>query len=99
MESLAEVTLNGQILDTLWKQPFRLDVTGVIKPGANVLEVKVVNAWNNRLLGQKKEPAAFSAPDVFKPWLFKEVNVDGPLLPAGLLGPVQLLTIQTVEVE
>jgi hypothetical protein len=99
VESLADVTLNGHEFGTFWKQPFRLDVTDVIKPGANELEVKVVNAWHNRLVGQKKEPAAFSAPDVFKPWLFKEVNIDGPLLPSGLLGPVQLLTIQTVEVE
>ena len=99
VESLADVTLNGQKFGTLWKQPFRLDVTDVIKPGANVLEVKVVNAWHNRLLGQKKEPAAFNAPDTFKPWLFKEANIDGPLLPAGLLGPVQLLTIQTMEME
>jgi hypothetical protein len=99
VESLAEVTLNGRKFGALWKPPFRLDVTGAIKPGANVLEVSVVNTWYNRLLGQRKEPAAFSAPDVFKPWVLKEVNTDDPLGTSGLLGPVQLLTIQTVEVE
>jgi hypothetical protein len=99
VESLADVTLNGQKFGTLWKQPFRLDVTAVIKPGANALEIKVLNAWNNRLLGQNKEPAAFNAPGTFKPWLFKEVNADGPLLPAGLLGPVRVLTIQTIEAD
>jgi hypothetical protein len=97
VESLAEVTLNGRKFGALWKPPFRLDVTPVIKPGANVLEVKVVNTWYNRLLGQKKEPAAFSAPDVFKPWVLKEVSTDDSLRTSGLLGPVQLLTIPTVE--
>jgi hypothetical protein len=95
VESLAEVTLNDRKLGTLWKQPYRLDVTDAIKAGSNVLEVKVVNTWNNRLMGQKLEPAAFSAPGTFIPWVASWPNYkpSTPLQPSGLLGPVQVTTL------
>jgi len=47
----AEVILNGQNLGVLWKPPFKLDVTGQLKDGANELIVKVTNTWTNRLVG------------------------------------------------
>lgn len=100
VESLAEVTLNGTTFQWLWQPPYRLDITEALKPGANALEVRVVNAWHNRLVGQKHAPAAFSAPGTFKPWL-AEKNFDPgkDLKPAGLLGPVQILTTSTSEVN
>jgi hypothetical protein len=55
----AEVTLNGRNLGVLWKAPFRCDVSGLIKPGRNTLEVKVTNLWPNRLIGDER-----LAPDV-----------------------------------
>jgi hypothetical protein len=44
------------VIGVLWKPPFRLDVTGAAKAGTNVLEVKVCNLWNNRLLGDEQLP-------------------------------------------
>ena len=56
--------------------------------------------WEDSETGKETQGrAAFSAPDVFKPWVLKEVNTDDPLGTSGLLGPVQLLTVPTVEVE
>ena len=54
VEVMAEPKLNGQALGTLWKPPFRVDVTGALKPGANALEVKVVNLWINRMIGDEQ---------------------------------------------
>jgi hypothetical protein len=48
---MAEVRLNGRDLGILWKPPFRVEVTEALKPGENSLEVKVVNLWINRQIG------------------------------------------------
>lgn len=53
---IAEVTLNGKSLGTLWKTPFEVDVTEAVKPGDNLLEVKVVNLWINRQIGDEQLP-------------------------------------------
>ena len=53
---MAEVKLNGQDLGIMWKPPFRAEVTGVLKPGPNELEIKVVNLWINRQIGDEALP-------------------------------------------
>src|SRR6185503_17416985 len=57
VKDLAEVSLNGRALGVLWKPPFRVDVTGALKPGVNRLEIKVTNQWTNRLIGDRTAPA------------------------------------------
>jgi hypothetical protein len=56
VEVIAEVRLNGTDLGILWKPPFRVEATGALKPGENSLEVKVVNLWVNRLIGDEQLP-------------------------------------------
>ena len=53
---IAGVKLNGHDLGILWHDPFRLDVTKHLKPGANTLEVAVTNLWVNRLIGDEQLP-------------------------------------------
>jgi len=53
---MAEVRLNGKDLGILWKPPYRVDVTGTLRPGENVLEVKAVNLWINRQIGDEFLP-------------------------------------------
>jgi hypothetical protein len=89
VKDIAEVSLNGRALDALWKPPFRVDVTGALKPGANRLEIKVTNEWTNRLIGDQTAPAdkkvlAAGGPAGFGP--------PPTLTEAGLLGPVTFLS-------
>jgi hypothetical protein len=56
VQVVAQVTLNGKDLGTLWKSPYRLDVTDTVKPGENTLEVKVTNLWVNRMIGDENLP-------------------------------------------
>ena len=56
VEVIAEVIVNGRNLGVLWKPPFVIDVTDAIKPGPNALEVRVVNLWPNRLIGDEQLP-------------------------------------------
>jgi hypothetical protein len=53
---MAEVTLNGKNLGILWKPPFRADVTDALNSGDNILELKVVNLWINRQIGDEQLP-------------------------------------------
>ncbi|HEX2101831.1 MAG TPA: hypothetical protein VHF69_14255, partial [Candidatus Synoicihabitans sp.] len=56
VQVIAEVALNGRALGTLWKPPFRVDVTSALRSGLNHLEVKVTNLWVNRLIGDEQLP-------------------------------------------
>ena len=56
VRELCRVRLNGKPVATLWKSPFRMDVTDFAKPGANALEVDVTNLWTNRLIGDEQFP-------------------------------------------
>lgn len=56
VQIMAEVTLNGKSLGILWKPPYRVDVSDTLKDGENTLEVKVVNLWINRMIGDEQLP-------------------------------------------
>ncbi len=57
VEVIAQVRLNGRILGTLWKPPFRVDITDAVRRGENNLEVLVSNLWPNRLIGDEQLPS------------------------------------------
>jgi (4-O-methyl)-D-glucuronate---lignin esterase len=56
VEVMAEVIVNGLSMSILWKSPYRVDVTDVIRRGENTLAVKVINVWVNRLIGDERLP-------------------------------------------
>lgn len=85
VKNLAEVYVNGQKATTLWTPPFAADITRYLKPGKNKLEIKVINSWVNRLVGDAQPGAkkiTYIAMPLFSP--------DSPLQESGLLGPVTL---------
>ena len=56
VKDLAQVTLNGHDLGVWWKPPFAQDVTAFLKPGRNVLKIRITNTWINRLIGDEQYP-------------------------------------------
>lgn len=48
---LAEVLINGQSAGIIWTPPYRLDITGMLRPGTNHIEIRATNTWANRLIG------------------------------------------------
>jgi hypothetical protein len=87
VESLCEVRLNGVDLGVWWSFPFRREITAQLRPGTNELEIKVVNLWCNRIIGD----AALPENQRRTRTNITRLTKDTPLEPSGLLGPVRLL--------
>jgi hypothetical protein len=87
VKNLAEVSVNGKPLGILWKPPFRVNIASAVKPGANTLEVKVTNLWVNRIVGDQQPGAT----EKFTYTSQRFYRANSPLLPSGLLGPVQIV--------
>ncbi len=91
VNNLADVTVNGKDLGIVWHAPYRVDATGVMKPGENELTIKVTNAWVNRLIGDQQ-------PGTTRKYTFTDIKpyrANSPLQQSGLLGPVQISTVTT----
>jgi hypothetical protein len=93
VHGLATVRLNGQRLETLWMQPWHIDITPALRQGENVLEVDIVNSWHNRLAGDAGLPLEKRQTILLR----QTVTENQPLQPAGLLGPVTITTAETRE--
>ncbi|MBR5025217.1 MAG: hypothetical protein IKX48_09130, partial [Victivallales bacterium] len=52
----ARVFINGRDCGILWKAPFRVNATGIMKAGANDIRIEVTNRWVNRLIGDEELP-------------------------------------------
>jgi hypothetical protein len=88
VKNLAEVSVNGQPMGIVWKAPFRVDATAAMKPGPNAVVVKATNLWVNRLIGDQQ-------PDATRKYTYTTQQFyqqNSPLLPSGLLGPVQVIS-------
>ncbi len=88
VKDLAEVSVNGQSIGIVWKEPFRIDISEGLKTGENELEIKVVNLWKNRLIGDE-QPGANKL--TYTPQ--QSYQADSPLNPSGLMGPVKIMGI------
>ena len=55
---MARVRVNGTDQGILWRPPFRVTLDHALRPGANVLEVEVVNLWINRLITDEALPSS-----------------------------------------
>lgn len=102
LSKVGEVWLNGTNLGIAWTKPYRFDVTDVIKPGDNLLEVKVANTWSNRLKGDAVTGDDFTFTNVTET-VVVGMNIsrlkwkDVPLIESGLKGPVNLIIMKPID--
>ena len=86
---MAEVWVNGQYCGRAWKEPYRVDISAAAREGENTVEVKVANLWVNRLVGDLQPDCPEKIAFTDSP---RSVQPGQPILPAGLLGPVQVVS-------
>lgn len=89
VKAIAKVVINGIEMGGAWTPPYNVDITKALKPGENKLEIKVVNTWVNRLLGDSMLPA-----DQRKTTVHFGPDPKNGLESSGLLGPVKINVIK-----
>ena len=95
VREIAEVIVNGTTCRTLWKPPFRAEVTSLLRPGTNELTIRVTNLWANRLIADSRLPEKQRVS--WSTW--NPYTGDFELLPSGLLGPVKLRVGARISIE
>ncbi len=88
VHDMASVKLNGRDLGVVWCDPWDVELpTGLLREHGNELEITVANRWPNRLIGdQALPPEKRRTKTTWNPF-----HKDSPLLPSGLIGPVQIM--------
>ena len=86
--NIASVKVNGIDCGTIWTKPYSVDIKKAIKPGINQIEIEVTNTWRNKLIADELMP------DKRRTWLNSPYKLkDKPLLPAGIIGRVEIFYI------
>ncbi|MEJ2544045.1 MAG: glycosyl hydrolase [Calditrichaceae bacterium] len=91
---VARVTINDQELGICWKPPYTFDITNILKPGENQIQIEVTNQWTNRLLGDRNQEVKHK----ILPAESKNIRFFGtppPLQESGLIGPVTINSVLT----
>lgn len=85
--AIGKVCVNGQYAGGAWTYPYEVNISGLLKEGANKIEITVYNNWRNRLIGDASLPEHKRKTWTnISPW--KE---DSDLQQSGLTGPVRLI--------
>lgn len=84
---MAKVKVNGHYAGGAWTYPYRVNITEFVQAGENVVEVEVVNNWQNRIIGDMRLPESER-----KVWMtVNPWSAASPLQTSGLLGPVRVV--------
>lgn len=96
VKNIARVRLNGRDLGVVWTAPWRVEITGAVKAGANELKIEVANLWPNRLIGDAALPKEkrLTVTNV-RAFEIMATGTSAGLLSSGLLGPVTLRVGET----
>ena len=80
----AGITINGRASDHLLWSPYRTDITELLRNGTNTITIAITGARRNSLIKKANDGDA----------LYRHFT-GKPLLPGGMIGPVQLLSCDT----
>jgi hypothetical protein len=90
VKELADVFVNGVAIGVSWHAPYRVDITRALRSGKNTLKIEVTDTWVNRLIGDQQPNASKVTFADVAPY-----KASSPLMPAGLIGPVQIVREST----
>ena len=87
IQEMARVFVNGNDCGIVWTPPYKARITPFLKAGTNKITVQVINTWNNRIVGDLRNPEE-------KPFTNtnakSKFTADSPLLRSGILGKAEI---------
>ncbi len=88
IQEMARVVVNGQDCGIVWVPPYRAAIGKQLKSGRNEIMIQVTNNWNNRIVGDLRNPEG----RVYTKTNAKsKFNANSPLLKSGLMGKAELI--------
>lgn len=112
VKNMARVKLNGKEVGIVWTNPWKLDISALVRSKNNLLEIEVANLWVNRLIGDELFPDDGIQQGSWPDWItkgekrtskrftfttHKHYSRNSPLEKSGLLGPVTIRTTNRNE--
>lgn len=91
IQEIARVFVNGNDAGIIWTPPYQARITPYLRVGVNTITVEVINNWNNRIVGDLRNPdqEAFTKTNVNLKFSEKS-----PLLKSGLIGKAEILFLR-----
>lgn len=92
IQEMARVFVNGNDCGIVWLPPYQAHITPYLKAGTNSISVEVINTWNNRIVGDMRNPDEKPFTKTNAKARFSE---NSKLLPSGILGEAKIILSQT----
>jgi len=80
---MARISVNGNDCGIVWIPPYKARITPYLEAGTNNITVEVINTWNNRIVGDIRNPDKKPFANTNAKIRF---NQNSPLLKSGLMG-------------
>ena len=88
IQEIAKVLIDGKDCGIVWTLPYKADITKYLTKGTNHITVQVVNTWNNRVVGDVRNPDK-------KQFIQTNINykftAKNPLLKSGITGKAKII--------
>lgn len=86
VNNIATVYVNGINCGTVWRAPYRVNISKALQAGKNKVEISIVNTWANALLGNDLGTPPFTG--IWTNGKYR--RAEKTTLPAGLTGIVKI---------
>lgn len=91
IQEVARVIINNNNCGIVWTPPYRAEITPFLKEGTNEISVEVINTWNNRLVGDVRNPDKKTYTNTN---IKNKFRTESPLLPSGLIGKAEIIFLR-----
>ncbi|MBA7524138.1 hypothetical protein ES705_16275 [subsurface metagenome] len=94
IQEMARISVNGNDCGIVWIPPYKARITPYLEAGTNNITVEVINTWNNRIVGDIRNPDKKPFANTNAKIRF---NQNSPLLKSGLMGKAVIVFTDKYE--